>query len=72
MNIKNLEGLHLKDSDFTKTGIHPKFGAVSLSQLISSWAVHDLGHIAQISRVMAKQYKEPAGPWIEYLKILQQ
>ncbi|HZZ75065.1 MAG TPA: DinB family protein [Puia sp.] len=72
MNIKKLEGLNLKESDFTKTGIHPKFGAVTLSQLISAWAVHDLGHISQISRVMAKQYKEQAGPWIEYLQILQQ
>jgi hypothetical protein len=72
MNIKKLEGLNLKENDFTKTGIHPKFGAVTLSQLISAWVVHDLGHISQISRVMAKQYKEQAGPWIEYLRILQQ
>jgi hypothetical protein len=72
MNIKKLEGLNLKESDFIKTGIHPKFGAVTLSQLISAWVIHDLGHISQISRVMAKQYKEQAGPWIEYLRILQQ
>ena len=72
MNIKKLKGLHLSDGDFTKTGIHPKFGAVTLAQLISAWVVHDLGHISQISRVMAGQYKEEAGPWIEYLKILQQ
>jgi len=43
---------------------------VTLSQLISTWAVHDLDHISQISRVMAKQFKEETGPWVEYLKIL--
>jgi uncharacterized damage-inducible protein DinB len=71
-NIKKLEEFNLTDVDFAKTGIHPKFGPVTLSQLISAWVVHDLDHIAQISRVMAKQYKEKAGPWIEYLKILRQ
>ncbi len=72
LNIKRLAGFNLKDSDYNKTGIHPKFGPVTLSQLISAWVVHDLDHIAQISRVMAKQFKEQAGPWIEYLKILRQ
>lgn len=72
LNIKRLEGLNLGDADCNKTGIHPKFGPVTLSQLISAWTVHDLDHISQISRVMAKQFKEQAGPWIEYLKILRQ
>ncbi len=72
LNIKRLEDLKLTDKDYNKTGIHPKFGPVSLSQLISAWTVHDLDHIAQISRVMAKQFKEQAGPWIEFLKILRQ
>ena len=72
INIKKLGGFNLKESDYTKTGTHPKFGTVTLSQLISTWTVHDLDHISQISRVMAKQYKEATGPWIEYLKILRQ
>lgn len=55
----------------SKKGIHPAFGEVTLSQLLSTWVVHDLNHIAQICRVMAKQYKAEVGPWIEYLKILQ-
>lgn len=56
--------------DLTKTGIHPAFGEITLEQLISTWVVHDLGHIAQITRVMAKQYKEEVGPFAEYLSIL--
>ncbi len=72
LNIKRLESLNLTDRDYNKTGIHPKFGLVTLSQLISAWTVHDLDHIAQISRVMAKQFKEQTGPWIEFLKILRQ
>ncbi|UFH54224.1 DinB family protein [Spirosoma sp. KNUC1025] len=57
-------------NDFEKTGIHPAFGSVTLSQLLATWAVHDLNHIAQIVRVMAYQYKSAVGPWIEYLRIL--
>lgn len=69
-NLQKLKGFHLTVSDYNKTGIHPKFGAVTLSQLIAAWTVHDLDHLSQISRVMAKQYKEATGPWIEYLKII--
>jgi len=71
---KNIE--HLKSKNITATalelkGIHPAFGEVTLAQLLSTWVVHDLNHIAQISRVMAKQYKEAVGPWTAYLRILQ-
>ncbi|MEJ0079868.1 MAG: DinB family protein [Puia sp.] len=72
LSLEKLKRLNLKENDFNKTGIHPKFGTVTLSQLIAAWAVHDLDHISQISRVMAKQYKEQSGPWIEYMKILKQ
>ena len=71
MNLEKLHSLALIEMDSTKTGIHPSFGEVTLSQLISTWVVHDLNHITQISRVMAKQYKEAVGPWIDYLRILQ-
>jgi uncharacterized damage-inducible protein DinB len=71
-NIENLRKLSISASDLNKTGIHPKFGQVTLSQLLSTWVVHDLDHISQISRVMARQYKNEVGPWIEYLKILNQ
>ena len=71
---KNLEHLRLKglsDKDYEEKGIHPVFGEVTLLQLLSTWTVHDLNHIAQISRVMAKQYKAEVGPWIKFLTILQ-
>ena len=69
-NLQRLSQLNITEKDYSKTGIHPVFGEVSLSQLLSTWVVHDLDHIAQISRIMAKQYKEEVGPWVEYLKIL--
>ena len=69
-NLKKLKTLNIKDSDLTKKGIHPTFGEVTLVQHISTWVVHDLDHLSQISRVMAKQYNDEVGPWIDFLKIL--
>jgi len=71
-NIQKLRDLQVSDQDFEKTGVHPTFGKVTLSQLLATWVVHDLDHIYQVVRVMAKQYKEEVGPWIEFLKILHQ
>jgi hypothetical protein len=71
-NIERLLSKNLTKKDFDKTGLHPAFGIIKLSQLLSTWVAHDLDHISQIARVMAKQYKEDVGPWIEYLKILRQ
>jgi hypothetical protein len=62
--------LNINNKDLIFTGIHPEFGEVSLKQLLSAWVVHDLGHIGQISRVMAKEYTNEVGPWINYLGIL--
>jgi hypothetical protein len=70
-NIDHLRSKQLTDKNLEEKGIHPAFGEVTLSQLLSTWVVHDLNHIAQICRVMAKQYKTEVGPWIEYLRILQ-
>lgn len=70
-NIAHLRSKQLTDKDFEKKGIHPAFGEVTLMQLLATWTVHDLNHIAQITRVMARQYKTDVGPWVEYLKILQ-
>jgi len=69
-NILKLENLNISETQLKLKGIHPEFGEVTLEQLISTWVVHDLGHIAQISRLMARQYKQEVGPWIEYLGIL--
>ena len=71
-NIQKLRSLNISHLDLAKTGIHPTFGTVTLAQLLATWVVHDLDHIAQISRIMAKQYKEQTGPWIEFLKILKE
>jgi hypothetical protein len=65
-----LRSLNLTETDFDKKGIHPSLGEVTLRQLLSTWVAHDLTHIAQVSRVMAKQYKEEIGPWLEYFRIL--
>jgi|SRR6185312_4332453 hypothetical protein len=70
-NVEYLLSKKLTGKNLEEKGIHPAFGEVTLSQLLSTWVVHDLNHIAQICRVMAKQYKAEVGPWIEYLKILQ-
>lgn len=57
-------------TDFEQSALHPEFGPVRLRELLSTWAVHDLTHISQITRIMAKRYKEDVGPWQAYLSIL--
>lgn len=69
-NLIDLGNLQIQHADLSNSGIHPALGEVELQHLLSSWVVHDLGHITQISRVMAKQYKTEVGPWAEYLSIL--
>lgn len=70
-NLKTLRSLRLTEKDFDKKGTHPKFGEVTLRQLLSTWTIHDLSHLAQIARVMAKQYKAEIGPWLEYMRLVQ-
>lgn len=70
-NLEILDSWHLSESDFEKEGIHPDFGPVTLGQLLSTWAVHDLNHIFQITRVIACNYREEVGPWIKHLAVLQ-
>jgi uncharacterized damage-inducible protein DinB len=69
-NLKELKQLTLDRTTLRLTGEHPEFGTVTLEQLLATWVAHDLGHLAQISRVMAKQYKEAVGPWQVYLPVL--
>jgi len=69
-NLQRLARLNLTARDFERPGAHPELGPVTLGQLISSWVVHDLTHLNQIHRVMAKQYAVAVGPWNEYLSIL--
>jgi hypothetical protein len=69
-NLATLRGWHLTARQLALEGTHPAFGRVTLAQLLATWVAHDLGHIAQVSRVMAKQYREAVGPWREYLPVL--
>ncbi|WP_223032158.1 DinB family protein [Hanstruepera marina] len=69
-NLAYLKTLNISKEQLYLKGQHPELGEVTLEQLIATWVTHDLGHIAQISRVMAKQYKNNVGPWIQYISIL--
>ncbi len=69
-NLNVLSMMKLQDNDLKKEGIHPELGIVTLKQLIATWVIHDLSHIRQISRVMAKNYKDEIGPWQEYLPVV--
>jgi hypothetical protein len=69
-NIRELEQMNLTPAMLEKRGTHPELGTVTLGQLLAAWVVHDLGHIAQIVRVMSRQYREEVGPWTAYLSIL--
>jgi hypothetical protein len=69
-NLRLLDSWRLGARELALTGIHPTFGPVTLRQLLAAWVVHDLGHIAQVARVMAKQYKEAVGPWVPFMPVL--
>jgi hypothetical protein len=70
-NLAALQALNLQPEDFTRRGRHPALGVVILSELLATWAVHDLTHVHQVSRVMAHQYRDAVGPWSAYLGVLQ-
>ncbi|MEO5568161.1 MAG: DinB family protein [Gemmatimonadaceae bacterium] len=59
------------DADLARTGKHPEFGTVTLSQLLSTWTAHDLIHLAQITKTMARRYRDAVGPWRNYIRTLQ-
>jgi len=69
-NIEWFKSLQLTENDLNKKGMHPRLGEVTLRNLLATWVVHDLTHIAQVTRVMAKQYKPEIGPWVEFFRIL--
>jgi len=70
-NVATLRGWNLKEKDMELTGEHPEFGAVTMRQLLATWVVHDLSHIAQITRTMARAYTNAVGPWTAYFRVLQ-
>jgi len=69
-SLATLAGWHLTDAQLGLEGEHPEFGPVTLRQLLATWVAHDLGHVAQTARVMAKQYREAIGPWRAYLPVM--
>ncbi len=69
-NLTELNSMKLSPDDLKKQGRHPSLGVVTLSQLLATWAAHDLTHLHQISRIMAHQYREAVGPWSAYLGVL--
>jgi hypothetical protein len=69
-NLATLREWALTDGDLALEGEHPALGRVTLMELLATWVVHDLGHLAQTARVLAKQYREAVGPWREYLPVL--
>ena len=69
-NLTTLRAWALTDRELALTGEHPAFGTVTLEQLLATWVAHDLGRLAQTSRVMAKRYREAVGPWRAYLPVL--
>lgn len=69
-NIGILMSMNLKSEQLSLRGMHPALGRVSLGQLLATWVVHDLNHIAQVAKAMAFQYGSEVGPWREYLSIL--
>jgi len=69
-SVMELSALAIDEALLSRKGVHPTLGEVSLAQLLSTWTVHDLDHINQISRVLAKQYKEAVGPWVDFLGVL--
>jgi hypothetical protein len=69
-NLHELAALRLTDADLDRRGRHPELGVVTLGQLLATWVAHDLDHVVQVSRVLARQYSDEVGPWRAYLRII--
>lgn len=69
-NLRQLAGFGIAEAHLDRRGTHPAFGPVTLRQLLATWVAHDLDHIAQVSRVLARQYADAVGPWSAYLRVI--
>jgi len=69
-NVTALRAMNLQPADFARKGVHPALGEVTLGALIATWVVHDMDHLAQVVRTLARQYTGEVGPWQQYLGIL--
>jgi len=70
-SLRRLDALGLTAADLARTGRHPELGRVTLGQHLATWVAHDLDHLVQIARVMARQYADAVGPWRQYLRVIQ-
>ena len=70
-SLRELDAANLQPEDLERRGQHPAFGTITLSQLLATWATHDITHLHQISRILAHQYRDAVGPWSPYLGVLQ-
>ena len=71
-NLERLGELELGRSELALQGTHPELGVVTLRQLLATWVSHDLAHLRQIARVLAKQYRDEVGPWREYMRVMEE
>jgi hypothetical protein len=69
-SVRQLAELRLSDADLDRRGRHPQLGAVTLRQLLATWVAHDLDHVVQVSRVLARQYSDEVGPWRAFLRVI--
>jgi len=69
-NLARLQALNLRPEQLEATGMHPALGPVTVRQLLATWTAHDLSHILQVSRVMARRYQQDVGPWAQYLPVM--
>jgi hypothetical protein len=69
-SLAELAALNLAEPDLDRLGRHPDLGVVSLRQLLATWVAHDLDHVVQVSRIMARQYSDEVGPWRAYLRVI--
>jgi hypothetical protein len=69
-NLRTLDQMALGVEDLALPGLHPSLGRVTMGQLLATWVAHDLSHLTQISRTLARQYRNEVGPWIEFMRVL--
>lgn len=69
-SLRELAALKLTGADLERRGRHPELGVVTLRHLLATWVAHDLDHVTQIARVMARQYSDEVGPWAKYLRVI--
>jgi hypothetical protein len=68
--LRDLTALEITEADLERRGTHPGLGVVTLGQLLATWVAHDLDHVVQVARVMARQYSDAVGPWRAYLRVI--